>query len=158
MDSDLYSEATVLMYFSKSANKPVGKGAFETIQDSDIPLFKKLEDICNWRQKLSNFYMRPNRSSLFVLDSKKWASVEHYFHAQKFKSQDPTYSFSFSLNSGSPLSKALGPVVKNAGRAKQLTNTRRQEWEKQRNKVLYDAFLAKFGQNDDLKGRQGTQS
>jgi len=69
-----------LYYYSKSANKPVGKGVNEYIKD--ISKYKKLSEIKNWRKILSNFH-----KYTFTYENKNYNSVEHAFQARKIHSR-----------------------------------------------------------------------
>ena len=71
-----------------------------------------MERIKDWRKVLSNFHVAP-----FILDDNEWNSVEHFFHAVKFrydkakrvktpkelKKAERNYAFyqTFTLHSGS---------------------------------------------------------
>ena len=69
-----------------------------------------LEKIKDWRKVLSNMHYNGadyverveggEIQPLFELDGLKWASVEHYYHANKFKKNNPDYykKFSHHLN------------------------------------------------------------
>ena len=65
-------------FYSKSADKKPGKGTNEYVKNPNDN--KDLETIPEWRKCLSNFYITP-----FELDDEIWNSVEHYFHAVKFR-------------------------------------------------------------------------
>lgn len=115
-DGDLFTDDVVFMFYSKSADKKPGKGNGETISAEKMLEFNELAKMKNWRKTLSNFYTKPKRDGevqpLFELDGLKWASVEHYYHANKFKKNNPDYYRLFSIDSGSQImddpKKALG--------------------------------------------------
>ena len=63
----------------------------------------------NWRRVLSNMYVKTDEAGkvepLFKLDGKNWASVEHYYHANKFKKNNPDFYNVFSMDSKSVICK-----------------------------------------------------
>jgi hypothetical protein len=85
----LYDENTVFLFYSKSNSKPLpGKGAGEKIDNSNVSNYKKLATIKDWRKKLDNFWVEKtdeNKIVPIIIDNHKWASVEHYYQASKFK-------------------------------------------------------------------------
>ena len=118
----LYDDKTVFKFFSRSADLIPGKGKAggnERIAEGDE--FTELAGIRDWRKVLSNFHTRHDEEGnimpLFTSRSEdeetlNWASVEHYYHAHKFKKNNPDYFKLFTMDSKSEIAtdprKALG--------------------------------------------------
>ena len=157
------------LFYSKSANAKPGKGTGEYV--NNINDYKELEQIKDWRKMLSNFYISP-----FLLDDNTWNSVEHFFHAMKFrdnKNPGKNYEYykTFALGSDSPWS--VEPVLsKSAGKAGRISEKTEKVYDKKIGNIKIPrdvamredfyrasidrklqslAFLAKFTQNDILK-------
>ena len=108
-DKSLYSSKTVLQFYSKSKDNFPGKGSGEKLDETQKDKFVPLSKIPNWRKILSNFHVVP-----FILDGHRWNGVEWYYHAAKFKKNNPQFSLLFSLDSKSDIS--TDPVkAKSAG-------------------------------------------
>jgi predicted NAD-dependent protein-ADP-ribosyltransferase YbiA (DUF1768 family) len=154
-------------FWSKSSDKEPGKGTGEYVDN--VKEYKELIKTKDWRKMLSNFYI-----SSFVLDGKTWASVEHFYHATKFRDFDNKDNFNyyetFALESNSPWSKepqkawiagqAGKPNSKGIIPSKKIDNVNIPKNVKMLNnfdndktgkKAMTIAFLAKFTQNEMLK-------
>ena len=154
--SDLYTKSVIFAFHSKSLDsaKP-GKGASETIDKDRVNEFAVLTKIPNWRRKLDDMW----NESPFVVDKHKWASVEHYIQASKFKKGFPEFYAQFSLDKPTELSKdtelarMVGDVSKSKYKDMRPQNVKidvdyhlgRDAEERE------EALTAKFSQNEDLK-------
>lgn len=123
-EPDLYTDDIVFTFYAKSADVKPGKGVHEKMIEEKAEDFKELEKIKNWRRVLSNYFVdtspEENVLPLFEADTYTWASVEHYFQAQKFKKY-PDYYRLFTIESDSEISKSV-KLAKEVGDKGKLNN------------------------------------
>jgi predicted NAD-dependent protein-ADP-ribosyltransferase YbiA (DUF1768 family) len=103
------------LFYSKSADKYPGKGNKEYVINDYK--YKELSEYKDWRKMLSNFYVSP-----FILDNEEWNSLEHWYHASKFrndKKPGPNFNYykTFTTNGGKSWSKGDGNDAWYAGQA-----------------------------------------
>ena len=128
-----------LFYYSKSADKPAGKGTNEITVDYNI--YKELNKIKDWRKILSNFYI-----SEFTYDNKIYNSVEHAFQAKKIELVDKDKAYWFCKNSGHIIGIGDGLTARKNRKLVILTSEDLQRWDDIKHKVMEDILLAKFTQ------------
>ena len=142
---DLYDDATVFQFYYKSSGIPKpGKGSGEKLGPEGPQEYVDLAAIKDWRKKLSNLWEQE-----FTVDNKKWLTIEHYYQASKYKNTNPDYYATFSLDSGSELSKDP-KLARETGSNKKISVdgdffNGRHETE------MATAMKSKFSQSEDLK-------
>ena len=153
----LFDKEIVFSFYENSGNSYLpGKGPNEKIPGQLILEFSSLAKEKQWRKKLSNFW-----NQTFLLDGKNWASVVHYIEASKFKNENRDFYDSFSLDSGSDLSKDAKKAwyashskngLHKGERLRDETIKVDSDFNEQKNqKLLLQAQMAKFSQNPELK-------
>jgi hypothetical protein len=109
----MFDHDIVFAFYDKSnKNTLPGKGPGEKIQPDRMKEFTELARIPDWRKKLATTWVDiPNP---ITIDNHKWASVQHYYQASKYRLRNPQFYLSFSLDSGTDLSKDVD-IAKGAG-------------------------------------------
>ncbi len=151
----LYDDNIVFVFHSGSSSKKIpGKGVGETIPKEFVRDFSELSSIQDWRKKMDDTWIQP-----FLLDGKRWNSVEHFYQASKFKKENPEFYLSFSLESGTPLSKNV-EMAKAAGTTGKYEGNLIRPKEvvidadfhgKRKIDVLKEAQMAKFSQTKEMR-------
>ena len=152
----LYDDQVTFLFYNKSDTKALpGKGNGEKIPKVKLTDFIELAKFPEWRRKLDTMWIKP-----FSLQNHKWSSVEHYYQANKFKKNSPEFYLSFTVESGSEMSKnpemargAGGSSGKYNGELVRPAEVKIEPdfYNKKNKQILFDANYAKFTQDEDLK-------
>lgn len=156
-------ETVILTFYNKaSASTKPGKGANETISKEKVHEYKDLglKKNADWRKKLDDDW-----GTLFIVDGKKWRTVEHYYQAAKFKKHNPDFYKMFSLDDTTSefandveLAKAYGSQAGTIKKGKKTVILRPSEvridpdfYGNRQFEERRTALHAKFSQNEDLQ-------
>lgn len=164
-DEPLFDDSAILQFYSKSRDVAPGKGSGETISPKLVSDFVELGKIKNWRHQLSNFHTKKDKNKkvvpLFKLDGYTWASVEHYYHANKFKKNNMDYYKLFTMESKSEISTEpiaakgaggkTGKVNKKKFRPSNVKIDEDFTMNGKNEDVMYNGQLAKYKQNPELR-------
>lgn len=127
-----------LFFYSKSADKPVGKGVNEFVVNHHE--YSELDSINNWRKILSNFYFAP-----FVYDNKTYNTLEHAFQAQRIRLFDQERADMFSVESGHLIGTGDGLFARQNAKRIILNDIElSSKWNDIKYTVLYHLLIAKF--------------
>ena len=129
-------------FFSRSADKPPGKGAQEQVEDPGK--YAVLRSIANWRQMLSNFHECPFRH-----EGLTYRSIEHGFQAAKTRLKDPQKAMLFALESGSALSRGDGAAARAERKMVTLKPPDLEVWYGMSKRVMESLARAKYAQCPD---------
>jgi predicted NAD-dependent protein-ADP-ribosyltransferase YbiA (DUF1768 family) len=156
-DPDLYSKDIDFMFWDKAPKsmKP-GEGSNEKIPTTKKGDFAKLYRIPEWRRKLDDSW----QDIVFKIDGHKWASVEHYYQAAKYKNGFPDFFLQFSLDSNSEIAKNVDMARAAGGKTGKLKGLSLRPksvvidpdfYGMHSKETRETALRAKFTQNADLK-------
>lgn len=130
-------------YYSKSANAKPGQGTNERGNPDNYKELQKYE----FRKVLSNFY-----EFRMKIDGLTWLTVEHYYQANKFLKNNPTFYYLFAIESYSDISK--DPVSAKSAGGKTGCNLRNREicmdpdyFDGRDKETMRKALWTKFSQN-----------
>jgi hypothetical protein len=172
-----FSENIQLVHHKTAADTMPGRAQGDYVSQSDRPGFMELggggqeqRGNNNWRRKISNEWNAP-----FTLDGHRWLSVEHYYQANKFFKKNPEFYLLFTMDANkkskyyepSSILSRIAHDVELATYAGRKLGTTKIDGKKvvlrpeevvidpdffngRHARVLEDATLAKFTQNDDL--------
>jgi predicted NAD-dependent protein-ADP-ribosyltransferase YbiA (DUF1768 family) len=145
-DYDLYDADIEFRFYVNSRDAYPGEGSGEKMPKKKMNSYKSLAKIKDWRKKLDHSYAK----APFVLDGRKWASVEHYYNAAKFKKGHPEFFFSFSLDSDSDISKKVSLAIEN-GKKNESKRIDPDFYGERSLEEKKKAIEAKFSQHEELK-------
>ena len=128
-----------LFFYSKSSDKPPGKGTNEFVQD--FSKYNNLKNIPDWRKVLSNFYVAP-----FTFEGYTYKSVEHAFQGYKIGMIDKEKGLRFTVESGHSIGQGDGLTARKNRKLVVLSNNQLFEWNKVKSNILGKILMEKFMQ------------
>ncbi|KAG2373525.1 hypothetical protein C9374_011988 [Naegleria lovaniensis] len=140
------SDQTILFYYSKSADKPPGKGANESLGNKNKDYFSELSRLKDWRKVLSNFHIGP-----FQYHGKTYRTAEHCFQSQKIALVSKTLADTFAMESKSKLSQGDGEEARKQRKVAILDESQLKQWNQMKHSVMEELLYCKFSQNEQAK-------
>ena len=128
-----------LFFYSKSARKPAGKGANESVANPEE--YSQLNEITDWRKVLSNFYFAP-----FIYNGATYNTIEHALQSEKIRLVEPEKAKWFSVESGNYIGQGDGFIARKNSKTVTLNEEDTLKWNEIKNTVLHTLLLAKFTQ------------
>lgn len=130
----------LLFFYSKSADKPPGKGASEQV--ASPAAYARLASFPHWRQTLSNFHVCP-----FVYGGSTYRTIEHAFQAEKIRIADPAAAAAFTVESGSNLgARGDGLAARKQRKVVRLSRAQIAQWDATSDAAMGRIQRAKFTQ------------
>lgn len=133
-------ETDKLFYYSKSKDCLAGKGKNEFV--SYDAKYAALNEIKNWRQILSNFYVEP-----FVFNGAMYNSVEHAFQATKIAIADTEKARYFTIESNHDIGRGDGGVAQKNRKLVKLNEEQLKYWESIKLDVMTDITRERIRQS-----------
>lgn len=136
------SSSDVFRFFSRSADKPPGKGSGESASHA----YPALASIRNWRQVLSNFHLCP-----FAYEGKTYNTIEHAFQATKIALEDPRRAFAFTRESKTAIGLGDGAKAQKERKMVELSKAKLAAWAAFKDDVMARIARAKYAQCPDAR-------
>lgn len=137
----------ILCFYSKSADKPPGKGASEQVQD--ISQYAELAKLAHWRRTLSNFDVAP-----FTFRCNRYNTIEHVFQAMKTALVDGEKAAHFTLDSGHTIGQGDGRVAQAHRKYAMLDKSQIAIWATLSDHIMAEAAAAKYAEPANNHARQ----
>ena len=137
-------EEDKLFYYSKSANKQVGKGVNEFV--SNYNEYDELNKIKDWRKMLSNFYVAE-----FNYNGNTYYTAEHAFQAKKIELVDSAKAYFFCIESGNIIGTTKdGNIARKNRKLVILDDESIKIWNEIKHNIMKEILICKFTQNNEL--------
>lgn len=129
-----------LYFYSKSADKPPGKGANEYVHD--VTIYAGLPK--DFRKMLSNFHVAP-----FEYEGLTFRTIEHAFQAKKIALENVAIAYKFTVESGDIIGQGDGAMAQKHRKLVMLDKAQLACWDHIKEDIMYEAALAKYTQNPE---------
>jgi ribA/ribD-fused uncharacterized protein len=128
---------TILIFYSKSANKKPGYGAGESLNPNDD--FSDLSKIEDWRKILSNFHYSP-----FIWKDREWSCIEEAYQAAKFGPENYDNFQKEVRKLSVDIKNDCGLISRKLRKWKILTKEQLNEWDNISRNIMEDIAKSKY--------------